>query len=224
MPYANNFIKIDIIGDCYNQAEIWNTGLKVNYFGPSSIDDGILTSAAESIADIWEDLFTQVFGDGDISFSSDYRTTEVKASHVGTNGKVVGNTYTHFYPTPVVGIAGGENPLPQAAIVGSMRSAKQRGPGSQGRMYLPGMVYDVGTDGLMSEDKARDAANQFNAFVNEINNIGGEIGSQFEVILASPVGEGVELPVTQTGVDRKVDTQRRRANALVSDYYTNEVI
>lgn len=91
-------------------------------------------------------------------------------------------------------------------------------------MYLPGVSYLIGSDGLVPEDNTRNFANDFNAFINEINNIGGVIGSQFQVILTSSVGEGVELPVTQTGLDRKVDTQRRRANAIVSDYLTNEVI
>lgn len=224
MPYANDFIKIDIIGDCYGQAEIWNTGLKVNYFGPSSIDEGILESAASSIADAWEAFFRMQGSDSQPRFSREYRTSEIKASHVGTNGKVVGNTYTHFYETPIEGISSNMNPLPQASFVGSFRSSKQRGPGSQGRMYLPGLTYEIEDDGLVPGDQIRLLADEFNAFINDINNIGGAIGAQFEVILTSPVGEGVELPVTQTGVDRKVDTQRRRANALASDYYTNEVL
>lgn len=224
MPYANDFIKIDIIGDCYSQKEIWNTGLKINYFGVSSIDEGVLESAASSIADAWEDFFRMQGSDSKPYFSSKYRTSEIKASHVGVNGKVVGNTYSHFYDTPITGIASSMNPLPQAAIVGSLRSSKQRGPGSQGRMYLPGLTYELGDDGLMPVDETRLLSNDFNAFINDINNIGGAVGSQFEVILASPVGAGVELPVVQTGMDRKVDTQRRRANAIVSDYYTNEVI
>lgn len=224
MPYANDFIKIDIIGDCYDQAEIWNTGLKVNYFGPSSIDEGILTSAAESIADAWETFFTITGGSSGLSFSSAYRSKEVKASHVGVDGKVVGNTYTHFYETPIKGVHGGEYPVPQSAVVGSFRSSKQRGPGSQGRMYLPGISYELGSDGLMKENAVRELANEFSAFINEINNIGGAIGAQFQVILTSPVGDGAELPVVQTGLDRKVDTQRRRANAMGSDYSTNEVI
>lgn len=224
MPYANDFIKIDIIGDCYNNAEIWNTGLKINYFGVSSIDEEVLESAASSIADAWETFF-RFDGDGsDLMFSNAYRSKEVKASHVGTNGKVVGNTYTHFYEKPIVGYRGGTYPAPQSAVVGSFKSSKQRGPGSQGRMYLPGISYELGSDGLLKENAVRKLSNEFNAFINEINNIGGAVGSQFQVILTSPVGDGAELPVVQTGLDRKVDTQRRRANAMESDYYTNEVI
>lgn len=224
MAYVNDFIKVDIIGDCYKGGEIWNTGLKVNYFGVSSIDEEVLESAAASIADAWETFFTRTDSSFNLRFSNAYRTKEVKTSHVGTDGKVIGNTYTHFYDAPIVGDVGGTLPPPQTAIVGSFRSSKQRGPGSQGRMYLPGVSYLIGSDGLVPEDNTRNFANDFNAFINEINNIGGVIGSQFQVILTSSVGEGVELPVTQTGLDRKVDTQRRRANAIVSDYLTNEVI
>lgn len=224
MPYANNFIKVDIIGDCYQENEIWNTGFKLAKIGVGDISEANLRKVAEEVAEVWETFFTTPRVTESPAFSSNYRTTEVKASHVGTNGKVVGNTYTHFYDTPITGkdpYSG--DPAPQTAIVGSFRSSKQRGPGSQGRMYLPGRCYFIGDDGLMSEDHARRLANDFNAFVNGVNDITDGIGNSFTVILASSVGNGVEKDVTQTGVDRKVDTQRRRANSLISDYMTNQV-
>ena len=224
MPYANDFIKVDIIGDCYGQAEIWNTGFKLAKVGIGDISEANLQKVAEEVAAVWETFFTKPNSEGGPIFSSNYRTTEVKASHVGTNGKVIGNTYTHFYGAPIVGKGSGfDNPAPQTSIVGSFRSDKQRGPGSQGRMYIPGLGFSIGADGLISETSIRSLANQFNAFINGVNDITDGIGNSFTVILASSVGEGVERNVTQTGVDRKVDTQRRRANSLVSDYLTNEV-
>lgn len=224
MAYANDFIKVDVIGDCYQENEIWNTGFKVAKVGIGDISQANLQKVAEEVADVWETFFTKSNGSNNLLFSENYRTTEVKASHVGTNGKVVGNTYTHFYPAPITGKANAfGNPAPQTAIVGSFRSNKQRGPGSQGRMYLPGLGYSIGSDGLVSEAVIRGLANDFNAFINGVNDITDGIGNSFTVILASSVGEGVERDVTQTGIDRKVDTQRRRANAITSDYLTNVV-
>lgn len=223
MAYANAFIKVDIIGDCYQGKEIWNTGFKLAKIGIGDISEANLKKVAEEVAQEWQDYFTGGDSLSSLRFSSAYRTTEVKASHVGTNGKVVGNTYTHFYDTPVTGGHGGENPAPQTSIVASLRSSKQRGPGSQGRMYLPGLSYEIGGDGLVGESYIRGAANDFNAFINGVNDITDGVGNSFTVILSSSVGEGVERDVTQTGIDRKVDTQRRRANSLVSDYLTNEV-
>lgn len=224
MAYLNDFIRIDIIGDCYDSAEIWNTGFKLKVDGLGSIDQNTLMTVSEGVADEWKLFFEGTGEDEGMAFSTRYRTKEVKASHVGTDGKVIGNTYTYFYEPIVGGRSGAENPLPQAAIVASLRSSKQRGPASQGRMYLPGLIYTVGTDALMPEEEVREVANDFNAFVNGVNNIGGTVGTEYTVILTSPVGDGHEMPVTQTGMDRKVDTQRRRANALTSDYLTNEVI
>lgn len=225
MPYANDFIKVDIIGDCYQQNEIWNTGLKVTKLGVGDISEANLQKVAEEVAAVWETFFTKERTTESPGFSENYRTTEVKASHVGTDGKVVGNTYTHFYDAPITGQDPySDAPAPQTAIVGSFRSSKQRGPGSQGRMYLPGRCYVIGDDGLMSEDRTRRIANDFNAFINGVNDITDGIGNSFTVILASSVGDGVQKDVTQTGVDRKVDTQRRRANSLTSDYLTNEVL
>lgn len=224
MPYANDFIKVDIIGDCYEQNEIWNTGFKLAKIGVGDISEANLKKVAEEVAAVWQTFFTKPNSKGGPIFSGNYRTTEVKASHVGTDGKVVGNTYTHFYGSPISGDGSGfDNPAPQTAIVGSFRSSKQRGPGSQGRMYLPGLGFNLGSDGLIAETSIRSLANQFNAFVNGVNDITDGIGNSFTVILASSVGDGVEKDVTQTGIDRKVDTQRRRANGLTSDYLTNEV-
>lgn len=223
MAYVNDFIKIDIIGDCYEQGEIWNTGFKLSKTGLSSISEANLADVAEKVASEWNDFFRRSGAAETIYFSSAYRTTEVKASHIGTDGKVVGNTYTHFYGAPIVGTGSGERPAPQTSIVGSFRSDKQRGPGSQGRMYLPGLSYEIGMDGLMPEPQTRLLANDFNAFINGVNDISDGLGQFYTVVLASPVRSGIEEIVTQTGVDRKVDTQRRRSNSLTSDYLTNEV-
>ena len=223
MAYANAFIKVDVIGDCYQGKEIWNTGFKVAKIGIGDISEANLTKVAEEVAKEWRTFFTRGGSSSGLIFAQAYRTTEVKASHVGTNGKVVGNTYTHFYDQPITGVMGGKNPAPQTSVVASFRSSKQRGPGSQGRMYLPGLAYDIGSDGLVSESQIRETANDFNAFINGVNDITDGVGNSYTVILSSSVGEGVERDVTQTGIDRKVDTQRRRANSLVSDYLTNEV-
>ena len=223
MPYANDFIKVDIIGDCFQQQEIWNTGFKLAKVGIGDISEANLRKVAEEVAKEWKKFFTRSDMYTGLLFSQSYRTTEVKASHVGTNGKVVGNTYTHFYDEPIAGVGNTKRPAPQTSIVGSLRSSKQRGPGSQGRMYLPGIQYDIGPDGLVSEVDIRRMANEFNAFVNGVNDITDGVGNSFTLILASSVGNGVEKDVTQTGMDRKVDTQRRRANSLTSDYLTNEV-
>lgn len=223
MAYVNDFIKVDIIGDCYKEGEIWNTGLKIKKDGLGGISDANLRKIAEEVSKEWETFFTREDNSFNLRFSESYRTKEVKTSHVGTDGKVIGNTYTHFYDAPIVGDQGGTLPPPQTAIVGSFRSSKQRGPGSQGRMYLPGVSYLIGPDGLVPEDNTRNFANDFNVFINGVNDITDALANSFTVILASSVGSGVQEDVTQTGVDRKVDTQRRRANALVSDYLTNRV-
>ena len=223
MAYVNDFIKVDIIGDCYEEGEIWNTGLKVKKLGLGGISDANLRKIAEEVSKGWETFFIRKDNSSSLRFSESYRTKEVKTSHVGTDGKVVGNTYTHFYDDPIVGDGSSLRPPPQTAIVGSFRSSKQRGPGSQGRMYLPGVCHFIGPDGLVPEDKSRGFANDFNAFINGVNDITDPAGNSFAVILASSVGGGVQEDVTNTGIDRKVDTQRRRANALVSDYLTNRV-
>lgn len=224
MPYANDFIKVDIIGDCFDGDEIWNTGLKLRFDDLiGGVTQEVLEAAASQVANAWESFFTTSFGSTN-AFSNNYRTTEVKAAHVGTNGKYIGDSVSVFYDTALIGIGSGAIPAPQTAIVGTFGSNKPRGAGSKGRMYLPGITYVIGRNGLMTQTRTEQISDSFNAFVNNINANDGALSYDFTVILASPVGGGIELPVTATGVDSKVDTQRRRSNALVGESYQREVL
>lgn len=218
MPYAEPFIKVDIKGDCYGESEIWNTSLKLQLTAPlGSIDEETLQVATERVNAAWQTFFTTSSA---VSFSTNYRTTEVKAAHIGVDGKYVGDAYYNILDTPYsgAGSATSGNPLPQAAVAGTFYSQRQRGPASKGRMYLPGLKYTVGNDGLMSLANTTTVSTGFNTFINTINDEGSIIDHPMRVVLTSPVSTGFMLPVINTGVDRKVDTQRRRANALSSDY------
>lgn len=218
MPYAEPFIKVDIKGDCFGESEIWNTSLKLQLTAPlGSIDQETLQVATERVNAAWQTFFT---ASGSAAVSSLYRTTELKAAHIGVDGKYAEDAYYMILDTPYSGPSGGStsNPLPQAAVAGTFYSQRQRGPASKGRMYLPGLRYTVGSDGLMASDMTTAISTRFNTFINDINDQGSIIDHPMRVVLTSPVSTGFMLPVIQTGVDRKVDTQRRRANALSSDY------
>lgn len=219
MAYALPFVKIDFIGDCYGQEEIWTTGLKLYWGDPTQVspDSAALTIIAEEMAGLWETFFLTPSGPYDTPFSNKYRTTEVKASLVGTNGKLVTDSVSYFYPAPVVGNSGGSNPAPQTAIVGTLRGTKPRGAGSVGRMYLPGLVYNIQADGLLSDDYTGRLATAFANFIKSVNEHDFDTGVQHYVILSSPVKEGYWEAVDRIGVDSKVDTQRRRANALIGE-------
>ena len=223
MAYPSEFIKVDIIGDCFNQTEIWNTGLKLQRTAPlGSITEETLQVAAERVEEAWRTFFT---GSGP-SPASNFRTLEVKAAHIGTDGRYVGDAYTHFIDEPYSGggyIGTTESPLPQAAVVATLSSQKQRGPASKGRMYLPGIAYDINSNGLMPLNMTTTISENFNNFIKDINDGGSFLNHPMEVILNSPVGQGEERPVNKTGVDQKVDTQRRRANAITSDYIIFDV-
>mgnify|MGYP005814189267 CR=1 FL=1 len=218
MPYAEPFIKVDIKGDCYGESEIWNTSLKLQLTAPlGSIDQETLEVATQRVNEAWQTFFT---GSHTGNFSSAYRTTEIKAAHIGVDGKYAEDAYYLILDTPYSGAAGTTtgNPLAQSAVAGTFYSQRQRGPASKGRMYLPGVKHSVGTDGLMNQAMTTAIATAFNTFINDINDQGSIIDHPMRVVLTSPVSTGFMLPVIQTGVDRKVDTQRRRANALSSDY------
>lgn len=219
MAYALPFVKVDFIGDCYGQEEIWTTGLKLYWETPTQVspDSLALTIIAEEMAGLWQAFFQMPSGPYDSAFSDKYRTTEVKASLVGTDGKLETDSVSYFYPAPIAGNESIPNPAPQTAIVGTMRGTKPRGAGSVGRMYLPGIVYSIGEDGLVGEGKIGRLASSFADFIKSINAHDFETGVNHYVILASPVKQGYWEAVGRIGVDNKVDTQRRRANALTGE-------
>lgn len=218
MPYAEPFIKVDIKGDCYGESEIWNTSLKLQLTAPlGSIDQETLEVATQRVNEAWQTFFT---ASGSGNFSNRYRTTEIKAAHIGVDGKYAEDAYYMILDTPYVGANTGTTnlPLAQSAVAATFYSQRQRGPASKGRMYLPGVMHSIASDGLMSETMTTAISTRFNTFINDINDQGSIIDHPMRVVLTSPVSTGFMLPVIQTGVDRKVDTQRRRANALSSDY------
>lgn len=215
MAYALPFVKVDFIGDCFEENEIWNTGLKLYWEeGSISPDSAALLDIATEMAGLWETFFTLSPDSYTMAFAESYRTTEVKASLVGTSGKLLTDSVSYFYPSPITGNDIGSNPAPQASVVATLRTTKQRGAGSAGRMFLPGISYDITDEGLINDTNTNRLASNFADFIQSINDHTFGTGVDHYVILTSPVGEGYWEIVSSISIDTKLDTQRRRANNL----------
>lgn len=210
MAYATDFIRVSISGTCYEDQEIWNTGFNVITSPNTPIDIGLLRSVAVITAESWDSFFA-VSGQG-VGISSSYYTDVVKASHIGVDGKVVGNeVHEEFYEPRIRGGMSQFKPAPQLALVATLRSAIRKGPAALGRMYLPSPFATVESNGEVTNSRRLTMQERFSSFLDGVN-LG--LPTDMGIGLASPAGEGVQSRVTRFRIDSRIDTQRRRANHI----------
>lgn len=210
MPYATDFVRVNISGTCYQDNEIWNTGFNVIASPNKDIDTSVLSDIAGIVADAWDSFFA-VSGQG-VGMSPSYETDLVKASHIGVDGKLVNNqVYEYFYEPPIKGGASQFRPAPQLALVATLRSDVRKGPAALGRMYLPSPFATVQADGQVTESQRITMQNRFSQFLDTVNLA---LPTDMNLGLTSPVGDGVQSSITRFRIDSRIDTQRRRANHI----------
>lgn len=210
MAYATDFIRVSISGTCYQDQEIWNTGFNVITSPNTPIDTGLLRSIVVNTAESWENFFA-ASGKG-VGISSSYYTDVVKASHIGVDGKVVGNeVHEQFFEPSIRGGQSNFRPAPQLALVVTLRSDVRKGPAALGRMYLPSPFATVEANGEVRDSDRLTMQERFSRFLDGVN-LG--LPTDMGVGLASPAGEGVQSRVTRFRIDSRIDTQRRRANHI----------
>jgi hypothetical protein len=213
---------VTISGTCFGGAEEWSTGFQM---GSPEVDMvGASAPGAESIAGVWETFFETATN----KFSSAYKTTQVKAALINTNGTTDLDEIDYYtYPTP---LSGGytSNVLPaQITLAATLTSDNQRGLASKGRMYLPGINEPIsdGT-GKISDAFQATLATNFKTFLDGVNTA---LGSTGKLVLASkghkvlnsdPVDyvAGKTAWVTGCRIGNVYDTQRRRRNGLSEQY------
>lgn len=123
--------------------------------------------------------------------------------------------------------AGPKTPgVPQLAIAVSHLTARQRGPASRGRHYVPTGPGTVdSTTGRMSSTIANEAVNAAATFFTNLNNAAGiDLPGGPVVNVISNVGQpGPHEQVTQVAVGNVYDTQRRRRNEMPEIYVDADV-
>lgn len=225
--YAHKFVRVTISGTCFNGTEEWSTGFQMG--SPTADMVGATAPGAQSIATAWQTFFTTAAN----SFCSQYKTTQVKAALINTDGKTDLDSIDYYnYPTPITG-GGSVFPLPpQITIAATLTSDNQRGLAAKGRMYLPGINFPPATaTGKIDTASIGTLATNFKAFLDAVNTGSGVSG---KVVLASKgrkqAGVGTDGQplylggrtawVTGCRIGDVYDTQRRRRNGLAETYVT----
>lgn len=228
LPYAYRVSRVTISGHMFGGAEEWSTGF---YFGNGGADAELPTQAfADAVRDAWTTYFTNAQ-----SYISNLYTSElVKVSSFGTDGKSDANdTVYSSFPANTKG-ARAEILPPQCTMAATLLGVNNRGLGTKGRMYLPGVVIGVTNTGQTDPFNTNLMCVNFKNFLTAVNAFPG---SPNVVVLAShgqlvkgPAGNmipkvggygPVTHEVTAVQIGTVYDTQRRRRNGLNEQYQRN---
>lgn len=140
----------------------------------------------------------------------------LKVNNINAAGKYSDATTTHVYDyNPEIGGGTSSHTPNFCTLVVSFQTAKKRGPGSHGRVYLPTAIPDEGGLSLVSQSAAGTAASHGRDLLTALS---GTHGAQtcFPVV-ASRVNATL-TPITGVRVGTVIDVQRRRKNALIEQY------
>lgn len=203
------------------QGEIWQCGLK---FAPSSGED-IFEGAFDQIdvGDVYEAIRTW-FISGDPSstpaaaIGKPARLGWAKVAVIDRQGEYKYDAHTHV-PAVAAEPTFTTTQAPQMCLVVTLWSGQNTQRANYGRFYQPSPLLGVSAyqDGRLS---AGFCANVRTAARTMINNVNGEIstvGVATYPAIMSRVGVGQHRQVTQIGVGRVLDTQRRRRSNLDED-------
>lgn len=202
-------------GRSYQGAEGWSMGFwlgKVNaHSGPPSVTD----------ANLIHERIKAFFGHADAQISWAFVLDSLKLQYWSADGTL--NKNETVFSEGIAAQAGAEqrNQVPQVALAVSFRGAVARGPGANGRMYIPGFVNIPTVSGHIEQSEvnalsavAEDCFSGINADLVSTGN---------KLILASkggvtPPAPPVNVEVTHLRIGDVVDTIDRRRNGLRENY------
>lgn len=219
MPtYQNITHKVTILGNMWNGLEEWSTGFFIGNESGGDMGAAPTVAEAQAIATAWSTFFTHA----NTGIGTNWKTLGVKVSHVNTAGNADPSlTEYYYYPTAPVGNSAGAHFPPQIALVATLTTARARGYGSKGRMYIPGVIKGLDSTAHIDSSGAAAIATNLKTMFDAIN---GHADVPGEVVLNSALSAGIPghpalmEPITGVRVGNVYDTQRRRRNQLVEQY------
>lgn len=134
----------------------------------------------------------------------------VKLNRIGADGRYTDPTHPHtFGLSPTSGGRGASYP-PFLSVAYTWTTARFRGPGSKGRVYLPTAVQTVSPSSEFLSDL--DSANGVTSAKNLLTAVhSGLAGARLVPVVASNVDASL-TPITGVRVGSVIDVQRRRKN------------
>lgn len=212
MPY----FRVAIEGSWPAAGEVFSTGFAVYCPPPNDLTQSDMNLWAEAMYDYWDASPAEV-QQAEASIGSTGQVDRFRITRYASPGQPA-TAIAVSNGVPIVGSGAITSP-PQCARVWSLLTGIP-GRSYRGRMYWPKVTGALGSS-------FRDASvNQSMAFnvAAILSNLAecSVAGSDFQPAVAS-VTLGEVTPVTQVRIGDVVDTQRRRRDALVENYFTSPV-
>jgi hypothetical protein len=141
----------------------------------------------------------------------------LKVNNIGVDGKYEdqSNTNQHDYPASQFG--GAAPTLPDILTVcWSWRSAKKRGPGSHGRIYLPNATAVPQLSMALTTAQQNQHLASATALIHLLSIGDGDV-NEAQIVIASKVN-ATNTPITTISIGSIIDVQRRRKDAEVEVY------
>lgn len=224
VSYQNITHKVTILGNMWNGLEEWSTGFFIGNDSGGDMGAAPTVAEAQAIATAWGTFFTA----NATGIGTNWKTLGVKVSMVNTSGHADPSlTQYYYYPTAKVGDAASAHFPPQIALVATLTTARPRGYGSKGRMYIPGVIKSLDSTAHIDPAATALIATGVKTMLDAINASPDVPGS---VVLNSALSAGVPghpalmEKVTGVRIGNVYDTQRRRRNQLVEQYSTAALV
>lgn len=224
MPtYKSRTHKLTFFGDMFGGTEEWTTSLFIG--NDTGGDQGASPTVAEAQAAAT--AFNTLWSGAANGFNGAWRFQGVKASLVDTTGHIdVSETVFYTLPTPTTGNGGATSFPPQVSLVATLTTAIARGPGSKGRMFLPGVGWGIDSGAKIPGTNVNTLATALKTFLDAINasaDIPGSIVVNSAEKTGVPFRAALMTKVTGVKVGDVYDTQRRRRNQL-KELYTAKAL
>lgn len=217
VDYAVATHRVTIFGTTLGGAEEWATGF---WLGTDGTAAGPPTQAeADAIRTAWNTFFVN----GTSKFGNTVKTVGVKVGWIMEDGTADSEfTKYAYYATAITGTGTDTIPMPpQISLCATLTSAKARGFGSKGRMYLPGINTPIDGTGHLNGSILTGITTNLKTFLDSVNS---SADVPMNIVLNASGSTGANphdpsiWPVTGVKIGNVYDTQRRRRNGLFEAY------
>lgn len=205
--------------------DIWSNNIRMMN-EPSGVPDTIPGAVLETLLD---DMTTDVqnfIRDTRNYVSTAVTLTWVKLNEINELGHYADTTNTHArYLTtgsalpPVNGINSSTFCPSYQTVAVTTTTARQRGPGSKGRFFIPQCAPPLNTDGTLTTLAQTNIAAGAAAFLTALADESGVDVTAIRPAVVSNVGSpGPTEPITGVAVGNVPDVQRRRKSNIIEGY------
>lgn len=208
MTFPAKLLRLQLGGSLYGTDQ-WSIGFHFTTAGA--------VAPASSLKGITEAFYT--------SLPSSDRHASAKLGFIKFNeidhltGKYVNTGATNAaYWAPEFSSVGNAGLLPQGCLCATLTTAKARGRGHSGRVYLPA-YQAVNTTGHVDSGRCETFANTVATYLNAVT----LFDPGLTAVVWSKVGNSVE-PIIGVKVGDVVDTQRRRRGQIKESYWPSAIV